>query len=44
MVLWIAPKTTLAVSSMEYCCCLLNEGDVWRGFGGDSSHDVMIPR
>jgi hypothetical protein len=24
----IAAKTSLAVSSMQYCCCLLGEGDI----------------
>jgi hypothetical protein len=27
----IFPKTNFAVSSMEYCCCLFDEGDIIIG-------------
>jgi hypothetical protein len=38
-----ATKTNLAVISMEYCCCLLSERDVWMGLGGGGRHGAMIP-
>ena len=38
-----APKTDLAVSSMEYCGCLLSERDIREGLGTGSGHGVMIP-
>ena len=37
------PKTTGAVSSTEFTCCLLDERDNWIRLGGGSGHDAMIP-
>jgi hypothetical protein len=36
-------KTTLAVSSIEFCQCKFDECNVRKGLGGDSGHAVMIP-
>src|SRR3989304_2656921 len=36
----LATKTSLAVSSMEYCCCLFSESYIRRGLGSGSGHVV----
>ena len=38
-----AAKTSLAVSSMEYCGCLFDERNVSKGLGGGGGHEAMIP-
>jgi hypothetical protein len=37
-----ATKTSLAVNSMEYCCCLLDEGNIRIRLGG-GDHKAMTP-
>ena len=38
-----AVRIIFAVSSIEYCCCLLSESYIGEGLGGASGHTVMIP-
>jgi hypothetical protein len=38
-----AARTNLAVSSMEYCDCLFDEGDIWILLDGGGGHKAMIP-
>jgi hypothetical protein len=38
----VPPKQAL-LSSMEYCGCLFDEGNIRPGFSRGSGHEVMIP-
>ena len=39
----IGIKTNLDVSSIEYGCCLFDEGQVGIRYGSCSSHEAIIP-
>ena len=36
-------KTSLAVSSIEFCQCKFDEGDIREGLSGGCGHIFMIP-
>jgi hypothetical protein len=38
-----AAKINLAVSSMEYCCCLFDKHAIWIRLGGCCRQTAMIP-
>lgn len=38
-----AAKTSLAVSSIEFCQAIFDEGDVREGLRGGRGHGAMIP-
>ena len=39
----LAPKINLAVSSIEFCQAIFDEGDVREGLGSGSGHRAILP-
>jgi hypothetical protein len=39
----LCPKINLAVSSIEFCQALFDEGNIGKGLGGGGGHTKMIP-
>jgi hypothetical protein len=38
-----AVKTNITVSSIEFCRCKFDEGDISRGLSGGCGHETIIP-